>query len=776
MNRKNLNIKTGVSVASPTSYSQPSRSHRHTKSLTAKSEANSSNQFHKRNTSVPVQAPSHKPPSTQHDFQGDIKAQSIFRDCIKKRNEKIRILFPGMDRFEMQRNDVWNHDIICNPSLIVQPRSVREVCDSLKGYSAAVHKCLTANKKAGARFAFAIPRLCVAGGRNSMNCMKEGAVVIDLSKMRSVKFNSENETVDIQGGARVVDVDVVLGEVGYMTPLPTSQHIGIVGSLLGGGLGYSSRKYGMTCDNVLAANIILADGRQKKCTREKDKELLWSICGGGGGIGIVVSLTVQCYPLRHAALLTFDMPTPDVQEKRNALRYWANWMNGDVDNEQLPSEMHLDSKQAAPCEVFSQILIPSSLKPLTFLGTSIDTNAINQTDGFIELYSNAEKKAKKKGIFKMFAGGSGSSVSEQSMHDWQEIPGLSELQSNKFSVSRKNVKFEMVRYADQLSSFSNDIYAPGNIFYSIKFCKTLTNQIIEVLLYASTGELSPKNESKIVVMSMGGNIKTNEQAKKKTAFTSRDMGYMIYIEGKWDAVSSHKLDLEKKKVKKWVHWINNKLHLCDGVRSSAYPESTLDMISKSGRSKPPRGWYIFSEHNGRKLRIIKHTRDPKNIFSFASRISWSRSASGPVDVDNDESTISTDIREADSVREGEIQPTDCLTPQKHVSNDERIEAALSADSGDAEDEEEEIEEFGSSNDEFDAIQPSATELTDPNAAYYEEDDNENDLVRILSLDNDDDDDLKEWSLAPVPLERSDFHSGSNEDDDSDFDEESIFTH
>ncbi|GFH60607.1 predicted protein [Chaetoceros tenuissimus] len=251
---------------------------------------------------------------------------------------------------------------------------------------------------------------------------------------------------------------------------------------------------------------------------------------------------------------------------------------------------------------------------------------------------------------------------------------------------------------------------------------------------------------------------------------------MIYIEGKWDAVSSHKLDLEKKTVKKWVHWINNKLHLCDGVRSSAYPESTLDMISKSGRSKPPRGWYIFSEHNGRKLKIIKHTRDPKNIFSFASRISWSRSASGPVDVDNDESTISTDIREADSVREGEIQPTDCLTPQKHVTNDERIEAALSADSGDAEDEEEEIEEFGSSNDEFDAIQPSATELTDPNAAYYEEDDDENDLIRILSLDNDDDDDLKEWSLAPVPLERSDFHSGNNEDDNSDFDEESIFTH
>jgi len=749
-----LKLKTSSSSTSTPLHHH----HRHTSSLP--SQSISAHQFHRRTASAaPVPKPSHKPPSTFHNFSGDIKSQDIFVDAIRTRNEKIRILFPGADRFEMQRNDIWNHDAICTPSLILQPKTEKEVSDCLKGYTAGVHKCLTANKRHKATFA--VPRLCVAGGRNSFNCMREGSVVIDLCKMRSVKLDvdaeTQTQTVKVQGGARIIDVDAVLGEYGLIAPLGTSQHLGVVGCILGGGLGYASRKYGMACDNVVAASVILADGRLKKCTNTDHKELLWSICGGGGGTGIVVSVTLKCYPLRHAALLTFDMQAVDIQQKRTAIRHWTNWINGDVDNEHLSHDQVLVPTEPAPKEIFSQLIVPSNSNSISFLGSSIDTNAISQTDGFIELYSNAEKKSKKRGLRTLFGGSSGS-VSDQSVPgSWQEIPGLADLVQNKFQTARKHVEFRLVRYADQLQSYSNEYFTPGNIYSSIKYAESITNPIIEILVQATTSEISPKNESKIVIMAMNGGIPDDKVARKKTAFSARDMHYMIYIEGKWDAVAEHKLEKEKNKVKMWVQWIVNKLHLCENVRSGVHPESMMDMVSKSGKSKPPAGWYNFTEHSGRKLNIIKHVRDPRNVFSFASRVSWSRSLAGPVDLDNDDTTICTEIHQAENVKDGEIQPTDCLTPQKKENSCETIVGNASTDDFDSE------VDIGDSEHVLEQ-KTSAISATPSEDSQEGKDDSSvaSDLMRLLSISDDDDDDLKDWSLAPIPLQRSDFDSSKHE--------------
>jgi hypothetical protein len=701
-------------------------------------------QFHRRGGShVPLPKPSHKPPSTFHTFQGDLKSQDIFVEAIRKRNDKIKILFPGSDRFEMQRNDVWNHDALCTPSLILEPKSEREVSDCLKAYSDGVHKCLSANKRQKA--SFAIPRLCVAGGKNSINCMREGSIVIDLCRMRSVKLDLDSQTVKVQGGARIIDVDAVLGEYGLVAPLGTSQHLGVVGCILGGGLGFASRKYGLSCDNVVAASIILADGRLKNCTEDQHKELLWAICGGGGGLGIVVSVTLKCYPLRHAALLMFDMPTIDVQQKRDVVRYWMNWINGDVDNDNpVGGRVVNPNKKPAPNEVFSQLMIPTNSSSISFLGTSIDTNAISQTDGFIEMYASAEKKQKKRGFLKQFLSvGNHGVFSEQDVpHGWQEIPGLSALIDDKFGIAtRKHLQFRMLRYSDQLQSISNEYFTPGNIFSSIKYARKITNTILEVLIHATTGEISPKNESKIVIMSMNGSISENKSAWTRASFSSRDMHYMIYIEGKWDAYADHKLDKEKEKVKRWVHWVVNKLHLCDGIRSGVHPESMMDMVSKSGKSKPPMGWYNFNEHSGRKLNILKYQRDPRNVFSFASRVSWSRSLSEKFDDCFDEKTTSTRIKDVQYLKDGEIQPTDCLKQQK-VAVDSIMEKASADDFDD--NSEYFCHELTNNRSEISAS-GSADEVSVAS-----------DVKRLLSISESDDDDLKDWSFAPVPLQRSDF--------------------
>ena len=107
-----------------------------------------------------------------------------------------------------------------------------------------------------------------------------------------------------------------------------------------------------------------------------------------------------------------------------------------------------------------------------------------------------------------------------------------------------------------------------------------------------------------------------------TAFDARKAKYIIFIEGKWSAHSESRELRERKKVSEWVHKVVNQLNKCEGIQSTAHPESVRDQISKSGNSKPPLGYYNFSYKKGIELLHIKKKRDPKNIFSLASRVSF----------------------------------------------------------------------------------------------------------------------------------------------------------
>jgi len=687
-------------------------------------------QFHRRTaTTAPIAKPSHKPPSTFHSFRGDIKSQDVFVEQLRKRSADLRILFPGADKFEMLRMDVWNHDIICTPCLIIQPVSNKEVSDCLKGYVAGVLKCLSANRKYGTTLA--IPRLCVAGGRNSWNCMKDGSVVLDLSKMRNVKVDPKSQTCKVSGGARIMDVDTALGEHGLMAVLGTHQHLGVVGCILAGGVGYASRKHGLACDNVLDAEVILADGRLKRCSPTQHTDLFYALLGGGGGIAVVISLTLKCYPLRHAALLTFDLPSVDIRDKRKIIRNWANWMMGDVDNQGLEGEHILQPLSGCPNEVYSQLIIPSDSSPIKFLGSSIDTDAICQRDGYLDQYRVSQKKCMKRSMFKSFK----TTSSDSDNLGWADTPGLSDLLTEKFgAVSRQHVKFDLLRYSESLQAHSNTYFTPGNLFSSFKYVKRLSNRVLEILVQASCSEISPKNESKIVIFSLGGEItKCNES---NTAVCSRDMNYMVYIEGKWDAGPSARVDKEKNKVIGWVRWIILQLHLCDGITSTTHPESSRDQVSKSGKSKPPPGFYNCTTEAGNRLISVKNKRDPRNVFSIASRISFPQNSNN-ID-DTDVCTIASDLKKADVIKDGEIDPTECLVPQKSAG---RLSTSLDGSVD------------GDDDDISDIIQSKRTE--DSNV----DDSISADVQALLSL-TEADEDLKDWSLAPAVLTRNSFDSTS----------------
>ena len=106
-------------------------------------------------------------------------------------------------------------------------------------------------------------------------------------------------------------------------------------------------------------------------------------------------------------------------------------------------------------------------------------------------------------VFFLFGGRSHQTTAEQSniSGKWSEIPSLSNLITNQFSASSRNhVDFRMVRYSDQLQSYSNEYFTPGNIYCATKYLASMTDAILEVLIQATGGgDISPKNESKIMI-------------------------------------------------------------------------------------------------------------------------------------------------------------------------------------------------------------------------------------------------------------------------------------
>lgn len=203
------------------------------------------------------------------------------------------------------------------------------------------------------------------------------------------------------------------------------------------------------------------------------------------------------------------------------------------------------------------------------------------------------------------------------------IPGLSDLSHKTLGVTRTNFQFRLARYHDDLQNEVDQYLEAGNCFVSFKYAKSLTSPIIDILSEATKGTFSTNNESRIFIFSTGGDENKSE-GTDHLAFDAKGANFVIFIEGKWSSNSEARESKEKKKVSSWVHHVVNKLNMCDGIQSTAHPESVRDQISKSGKTQPPPGYYNFSPSIGERLIQIKKKRDAANIFSLSSRISFTR--------------------------------------------------------------------------------------------------------------------------------------------------------
>lgn len=135
-----------------------------------------------------------------------------------------------------------------------------------------------------------------------------GAVVADLSRLRSMQFVAGAGEVEVGGGVQLVDLNRALAARGALVPSGSCPSVGIGGVTLGGGMGLSARRLGLTCDRLVAATIVTADGRRRRVDARSDEDLFWALRGGGGSFGVVTSLRLRVHRASRAAWAFMSLP------------------------------------------------------------------------------------------------------------------------------------------------------------------------------------------------------------------------------------------------------------------------------------------------------------------------------------------------------------------------------------------------------------------------------------------------------------------------------------
>jgi FAD/FMN-containing dehydrogenase len=222
------------------------------------------------------------------------------------RQFKGDLLRPGARGYEDART-VWNAMVARTPGLIARCADVSDVQNALRAGSAA--GILTAIRCGGHSLA------------GFGTC--DGGLVIDLSRMRHVTVDGEARRARFSGGCLLGSIDSATQKAGLVFPSGVVSHTGASGLILGGGTGWLTRRFGLSCDNVEAFTLVTADGSLVRAHAKENPDLFWALRGGGGNFGVVTEFEVKLHSLTSVVLAEGLCPEASI---RPLLELWRDFM------------------------------------------------------------------------------------------------------------------------------------------------------------------------------------------------------------------------------------------------------------------------------------------------------------------------------------------------------------------------------------------------------------------------------------------------------------------
>ena len=245
---------------------------------------------------------------------GDVAAKSLDGGDLTLRGSSVEefaaslrgdLLLAGDPSYDARRR-VWNGMFDRRPALIAACTGTADVRSAVD--FAREHKLLTAVR---------------AGGHSiSGKSTCDGGLVIDLQQMQGVRVEPAQSRAYLEAGSLLAELDHESAAFGLATTAGTVSHTGAAGLTLGGGFGRLGRRFGLTCDNALAFDIVTADGHFVRATEEENADLFWGLRGGGGNFGVVTSIEYRLHRM-DPVVLGGDLVWP-AKKARDVLRYFRD--------------------------------------------------------------------------------------------------------------------------------------------------------------------------------------------------------------------------------------------------------------------------------------------------------------------------------------------------------------------------------------------------------------------------------------------------------------------
>jgi FAD/FMN-containing dehydrogenase len=239
----------------------------------------------------------------------DVSVTSVPAPALRAFAERFRgrLIGPSDDGYDEARS-IWNGAIDRRPGLVARCSDADDVVSAVR---LVRHHDLRMSVRSGGHGVAGLA-LCDDG------------LVVDMSKMKNVRVDPDAGLAEVRAGVTLGELDRATQPFELAVPAGIVTHTGVAGLTLGGGIGWLTRKHGLTIDNLVAADVVTADGELVTATEDDHADLFWGLRGGGGNFGVVTSFRFRAYPIGPTVLAgPMLFPLERGPEVMDTYRTWA---------------------------------------------------------------------------------------------------------------------------------------------------------------------------------------------------------------------------------------------------------------------------------------------------------------------------------------------------------------------------------------------------------------------------------------------------------------------